>query len=281
MNTGVGAIIQPLTQSSKRKCGLKSTNRLDEAEVLLRRALASYERSYGGNHMNVASVLSDLADLLLQKRDYASAESLYRRALTIWERNLGANHPHIASVRRSLALILKDRGDLDGAMVLHKEEERLCRELGNKDSLQASLGNQAVILKARGDLDGAMALFKEQERLCRELGNPEGLSISLANQARLLSGTPDRRREARQLAEQADTLDIIPGRETVTANRVSPVERRTPEVPTSRVHFSVSCPPAVKLGDKLIVDVWAHLERQRAEVERRVQQASHQVESPL
>ena len=74
------------------------------------------------------------------------------------------------------ALILKARGDLDGAMALHKEEERICRELGNKDGLQASLGNQALILKARGDLDGAMALHKEQERICRELGNKDGLA---------------------------------------------------------------------------------------------------------
>ncbi len=88
-------------------------------------------------------------------------------------------------------------------MALHKQAERLCRELGNKDGLRISLGNQANILSSRRDLDGAMALHKEQERLCRELGNPEGLSISLANQARLLIVTPDRRGEARRLADEA------------------------------------------------------------------------------
>ena len=31
-------------------------------------------------------------------------------------------------------------------MALHKEEERICRQLGNLDGLQASLGNQAIIL---------------------------------------------------------------------------------------------------------------------------------------
>ena len=101
------------------------------------------------------------------------------------------------------AVILKARGDLDGAMALHKEEERLCRELGNKHGLQHTLGNQANILYARGNLDGAMALHKEKERLCRELGNPEGLSVSLANQALVLSRTPGRRREARRLADEA------------------------------------------------------------------------------
>lgn len=39
--------------------------------------------------------------------------------------------------------------------------------------MSASLNNQAVILYARGDLEGAMALHKEVERLCRELGNAQ------------------------------------------------------------------------------------------------------------
>lgn len=47
-------------------------------------------------------------------------------------------------------------------------------------------GNQALILKARGDLDGAMALHKEEERICRQLGNVGGLAISLVNQALVL-----------------------------------------------------------------------------------------------
>ena len=79
--------------------------------------------------------------------------------------------------------ILRVRGDFDGAMALYKEQERICRELGNLDGLQASLGNQALILYTRGDLDGAMELHKEKERICRELGNVEGLAYSLVNQA--------------------------------------------------------------------------------------------------
>ncbi len=94
--------------------------------------------------------------------------------------------------------------------------------MGNKDGLQRTLGNQAVILYSCGELDGAMARFKEQERLCRELGNPEGLSRSLANQALLLSSTPDRRREARRLADEALAIatrhgyrQLVPGIEAI------------------------------------------------------------------
>jgi len=89
------------------------------------------------------------------------------------------------------ALILKDRGDLDGAMALHKEEERICRQLGNLDGLSRTLGNQALILKDRGDLDSAMALHKEKERICRQLGKLDSLQISLGNQALILKARGD------------------------------------------------------------------------------------------
>jgi nephrocystin-3 len=100
------------------------------------------------------------------------------------------------------ALILKDRGDLDGAMKLLKEQERICRELGDPAALSVSLGNQAIILQMRGDLDGAMKLLKEQERICRELGDPAGLSASLNNQALILIDRRDLDGAIKLLKEQ-------------------------------------------------------------------------------
>jgi tetratricopeptide (TPR) repeat protein len=89
------------------------------------------------------------------------------------------------------AVILQDRGDLDGAIALHKEQERICRQLGDLYGLQGTLGNQGVILKDRGDLDGAMGLLKEQERICRQLGNLDGLQTTLGNQAVILQARGD------------------------------------------------------------------------------------------
>jgi len=43
---------------------LKATNRLDEAEPLMRRALAIDEKSLGPDHPNVATRLNNLAQLL-------------------------------------------------------------------------------------------------------------------------------------------------------------------------------------------------------------------------
>ena len=77
-------------------------------------------------------------------------------------------------------------GDDDRALDLLGEEERNYRNLGDKDGLQRSLGNQALIHRDRGELDRAMELHKEKERICRELGNNKGIVLSLANQAGIL-----------------------------------------------------------------------------------------------
>ena len=48
----------------------------------------------------------------------------------------------------------------------------------------SALGRQATILSTRGELDQALALHKEEERICRELGDRDGLQLSLGNQGR-------------------------------------------------------------------------------------------------
>ena len=51
-----------------------------------------------------------------------------------------------------------------------------------------------------------MRLHKDQEQICRELGNPQGLARSLANQALRLAQNLRRPREALPLAQEACRL---------------------------------------------------------------------------
>ena len=110
------------------------------------------------------------------------------KAGAIWEQMAASTSD--LDLRRAMlgnqALTLNALGNPDGAMALHKEEEEICRKLGNLEGLQRSLGNQAVIHFARGDLAKAMALHKKEERFCRKLGDRESLQFSLGNQANIL-----------------------------------------------------------------------------------------------
>ena len=62
-------------------------------------------------------------------------------------------------------------GELEIALRILQQEEALCLELGNKDGLQRSYGNQALILEAWGRLEEAFELLKKKEALCLELGS--------------------------------------------------------------------------------------------------------------
>jgi len=60
-------------------------------------------------------------------------------------------------------------------------------------------------------------------------------------------------------------------------------EKDSRVVPTScidNVHFTVSSPPTTQPGKQIIVDVWSHLERQRAEVIHRVEQSRISTDLP-
>ena len=75
---------------------LQATNRLEEAEPLLRRALAIDEASFGPDHPTVAIRLNNVASLLQASNRLAEAEPLMRRALVIGEASFGPDDPTVA-----------------------------------------------------------------------------------------------------------------------------------------------------------------------------------------
>ena len=77
---------------------LQDTNRLAEAEPLMRQALAIDQNSYGPDHPNVAIRLNNLASLLKATNRLAEAEPLMRRVIEIFldfQRKTGHPHPHL------------------------------------------------------------------------------------------------------------------------------------------------------------------------------------------
>ena len=74
---------------------LKSTNRLAEAEALMRRALAIDEKALGPDRISVGLRLNGLAQMLMPDR-LAEAEPLLRRALSVNEKSVGPEHTSAA-----------------------------------------------------------------------------------------------------------------------------------------------------------------------------------------
>ena len=99
---------------------LQSTNRLGEAEQLLRRALAIAEAGIGLNHPYVATTLNNLAQLLQDANRLGEAEPLMRRALAIDEASDGPDHPNVARELSNLARLLEVTNRLGEAEPLYR-----------------------------------------------------------------------------------------------------------------------------------------------------------------
>lgn len=145
---------------------LQATNRLVEAEPLIRRALAIDEKSFGPDHPNVAIRLINLASLLQDTNRATEAEPLMRRALAIDEMSFGPGHPEVANDLFNLAHLLKATSRLDNAEQLLRRAvgiyvEFTLRTGHRHPHLDAAFGNYAALLAAMGksqaEIDAARA----------------------------------------------------------------------------------------------------------------------------
>jgi len=136
-----------------------------------------------------ATAVMDLS-ILLSETGHSSEALLLEESLAGQFRRTG-DHSRLQACLGSKSNMLYLRGDLDGAMKLLKEQELICRELGNANGLSRSLNLQATILMDWGDPEEARRLLKEQEQICRELGDPAELSMGIQSQAVILMDCGD------------------------------------------------------------------------------------------
>ena len=100
---------------------LVTSGRIDEAEPLLRMALAALESRFGDVHIRTSTAINTLAYLVEQRGDLAEAESLYRRALAAVEALSGVTAADTLAPMNNLAMLLSDRGSFDDADALFVE----------------------------------------------------------------------------------------------------------------------------------------------------------------
>ena len=145
---------------------LQATNRLADAEPLMRRALAIDEQSYGPDHPHVAIDLNNLAALLQATNRLADAEPLMRRALAIDEQSYGPDHPHVAVDLNNLAQLLQATNRLADAEPLMRRALAIDEQSYGPDHPHVAirLNNLAALLQATNRLADAEPLSR---RVCR------------------------------------------------------------------------------------------------------------------
>ena len=79
--------------------------RLEDAEQLVRRALALRRTQYGDNHPDVASTMINLSGIIRQRGSGAEALKLAEDAVAIRRRTLGPKHPDVARALTTVAVL--------------------------------------------------------------------------------------------------------------------------------------------------------------------------------
>ncbi len=189
---------------------LKDTNRLAEAEPLMRRALAIDEMSFGPAHANVARDLNNLAQLLHVTNRLTEAEPLYRRSLAINEQPFGSKHADVATSLNNLAQLLQDTDRLAEAEPLYRRALAIDEmNFGPAHpNVARDLNNLATLLHLTDRLAEAEPLYRRVLSLFETILGPghPNVAFGLNNLAQLLKDT-NRLAEAEPLMRRALTID--------------------------------------------------------------------------
>jgi len=189
---------------------LQETNRLAEAEPLVRRALELDEKSFGPDHPSFALGLNNLAALLMATNRLEKAEPLMRRALAVDEKSFGPDHPNVATDLNNLALILLHTHRLAEAEPLLQRALALDERSFGHDhpNVAIKLNNLAQLLKATNRPAEAEPIMRRALAQDEESFGPDHPKVAtrLNNLAQLLQDT-NRLAEAEPLMRRALELD--------------------------------------------------------------------------
>lgn len=167
----------------------------DEAEPLLREALAAYEAMGAPLDAARGEITSDLAHLLQETGEVEESEALFRRALQIQREVLPPSDPALAiTLTRFGGLLWFNVGDFAGADSVFREALAIRRAALEPDDpvLTTSLNSMANLLHSQGDYAGAEPFYREAiEGYRRQLGEHPNLAIVQSNFAALLRDKGD------------------------------------------------------------------------------------------
>jgi len=171
---------------------LYGQGRYAEAASAAQEALLLCEAVRGENHLDVATILDDLAFLYVIQIDYADALPLYERALSIREAALGEDHLEVATSLIHLAVSHHTQIDYADALPLYERALSIREAALGEDHLEVAslLNNLALLHSDRGNYAAALPLYERTLSIYESaLGeNHLDSTVSLNNLAMLYSG---------------------------------------------------------------------------------------------
>ncbi len=179
--------------------------RYEEAEPLLKLALAMMEQQLGAEHVGITAYLNNLATLHEMRGRYEEAELLLKRALTIKEQQLGVEHLSTLGSLSNLALLYQRQGRYEKAeplfeRVLVAREKQLGAE---HPDTAASLNNLASLYVKQRRYAEAEPLFERALAIKeQQLGTEHPDTVGSLNSLAVVYQEQGRYAEAESLFER-------------------------------------------------------------------------------
>jgi len=149
---GAIAALNRLAQISLRN------DKLEEAEVFIKRAMASTEKAHGADYVDVARFLATLVEILVRKGEYDHAEKEVQRFARILQasRDLDARS-HLAGALSYFSKLYSDRGQYDHAVLTAQKALEIAQVDGRKPypDVASFMLNLANIYEDKGDYANA------------------------------------------------------------------------------------------------------------------------------
>ena len=133
-----------------------------EIDTLYLQAIRIFEKNFGANHLDVATLVFDLAEHRRFQRRYREAEPLLKRALNIRKDNLGENDAIVAETLDSLGGLYEEQGRSTQAGEAYSEALAIWEKLLGEehDDVLRRLNNLVVLYRLYGKFSLAEPLYE-------------------------------------------------------------------------------------------------------------------------
>ncbi|MEM6990574.1 MAG: tetratricopeptide repeat protein, partial [Myxococcota bacterium] len=190
---------------------LRDARRFDEAQRVLRDALAELRDPQSRAAASEVAVLAHLGSTLRAMNRYDDADALLREADALCIAELGVDHPHRIIVLLSRQVLAKQQGRLDDSLALAHEALRRVTAWVGADSARAgevhvNIGN---IHTVAGRFDEAEAHFRKGLEVFTRDGNTSARRLLAANLSQLALQRTDTEEALRWTLEEIELLDAL------------------------------------------------------------------------
>jgi tetratricopeptide (TPR) repeat protein len=161
---------------------LLQAGRYQEAEAVLRKAIAVGERALGPDDVELSGPLNDLVVSYKYLARFVEAGPLYQRALRITERTLGPDHPDVATIYHNLGGLEHAAGNWTRGEPFARRSVRLrVRALGGSHpDVAADLTALAALLDQQEKYDEAERLYRRALRILERAHGPRHHLVAAA-----------------------------------------------------------------------------------------------------